>query len=282
MIRRLLAWLERQPAGMSWVLTVVGVAGLGGLDYLSGFEVSFSFFYLGPVALAAWRLGSRAGSVTATVSTIAWMLSNALAGEQHANWWITGWNGLSRLGFFLVVSGLLAEMRSLLEGERRLARTDELTGLANRRAFLDGCGLELARARRTGGSVSLLFLDLDGFKEVNDRLGHAAGDALLRAASQAILRSTRGHDLAGRLGGDEFALLLPTAGAEVARAVVERLRTALRDALQGEAAQVTVSIGAVTYAEPPESTAAMLAEADGRLYEAKQGGRDLTVFRTVP
>ncbi|QQR75894.1 MAG: GGDEF domain-containing protein [Holophagales bacterium] len=280
MIRRLLRWLERQPLLVTWFATGVAIAALGLLDFVTGFEVSFSLFYLAPVALAAWRLGRRGGFVAATASTVASMLANALSGERSAEW-VTAWNALSRAGIYIVLAELLAELRTQLEGERTLARTDELTGLANRRAFFAAAEAELVRVRRGGRTVSLLFVDLDDFKGVNDRLGHASGDEVLCAVASALRRATRGNDLTGRLGGDEFAALLPDADAEAAQAVTVRLRARLREALASGPALVTVSVGSVTSHSATESIEELLAAADGSLYEAKGAGGDCDAARSL-
>jgi diguanylate cyclase (GGDEF)-like protein len=160
---------------------------------------------------------------------------------------------------------------------RRLAEEDPLTGLANRGAFTAALGRELARARRHARPLSLLLLDLDHFKAVNDRHGHPAGDAVLRAVAAAVGPLVRPEELFARIGGEELALVLPDAPLQGALAFGEKIRRAI-EALAVEHAgatiRITVSIGAAVLAPDDASPDALVARADAKLYEAKQGGRN--------
>jgi two-component system chemotaxis response regulator CheY len=169
----------------------------------------------------------------------------------------------------------LAAKNEILE---KLALTDALTGLANRRAFLEALDAEVARVARHGRPASLLFLDLDNFKRVNDGHGHAAGDEVLSGFSQVLKRSCRRGDLAARIGGEEFAVLLPTTGRIPAALVAERIRRATEAHPLGRtsAVGVTVSIGVASTEELPEprEAAELLRRADAALYRAKAEGRN--------
>ncbi|QQP88898.1 diguanylate cyclase [Skermanella sp. TT6] len=163
----------------------------------------------------------------------------------------------------------------------RLATTDALTGAANRRHFLERAELELARLRRYGGPVSLVMLDVDHFKRVNDLHGHAAGDAaliLLVKSCRCMLRDT---DLVGRLGGEEFALLLVDATDQDALRIAERVRRNLADlevaADDGTGFGITVSMGVAGCRSGDTSIEQPLGRADRALYHAKATGRDRTV-----
>ncbi len=147
------------------------------------------------------------------------------------------------------------------------ARHDQLTGLANRHKFHEVLNEHLARTRRYGWRGALLAIDLDGLKEVNDSLGHAAGDELLRVAARRMGEVLRGSDLIGRLGGDEFAVLLPEADVLNARAVAEKLTSQLSDAVAGEISP-RASIG-VALIDGPTDPEAIFARADTALYAAK-------------
>jgi diguanylate cyclase (GGDEF)-like protein len=151
---------------------------------------------------------------------------------------------------------------------------DPLTGLANRLLFEDRINHTLDRANERGGTLAVLFLDLDEFKGVNDNLGHAAGDELLVAAAERIGGCVRGHDTVARLGGDEFAILLdggdPTSAAEVCERIFEALRRPF--VLHGKELLITVSIGVATNADRP-TTEGILRNADVAMYRAKGNGR---------
>ncbi len=165
----------------------------------------------------------------------------------------------------------------------QLARTDALTGIANRREFMAVGGKELARARRVGMPLSIVMLDIDHFKRVNDQHGHAAGDAVLVATAATITDSAReGIDLVARLGGEEFACLLPNTSVEQAGRFAERIRSgleALTVPYNGLTLKITVSLGVSTCDDAMESIGQALQLADEALYEAKNSGRNQVVCR---
>jgi diguanylate cyclase len=176
----------------------------------------------------------------------------------------------------------IAALEKTLSQATRDALTDGLTGLANRRAF--DAGLREAAAQ-SGHDASLLLLDIDHFKVINDTYGHQAGDEALRLIGQTIAAMVRHTDLAARYGGEEFAVLLPATGRAGALALAEALRAGIaarRLALgDGASVSVTVSVGASSF-EPGETPAAWVARADVALYLAKQAGRDRAIFCDVP
>ena len=172
----------------------------------------------------------------------------------------------------------------LSDEDRRLltrATTDPLTSLPNRAAFLERARLEVQRAERTGRSLAVVLLDLDHFKSVNDRFGHAAGDRTLAAAAVAIARTIRGIDLAGRWGGEEFVLLLVEADESTAGPAVERIRAAVAASPTPRVpVTVTASAGIAIHHGLFERTSfeGLVRRADAALYEAKRAGRDRFVF----
>jgi diguanylate cyclase (GGDEF)-like protein len=160
-----------------------------------------------------------------------------------------------------------ADLTARLE---RLAGTDELTGLPNRRTADEALGRFLARARRTGQPLSLAMIDLDHFKAHNDRHGHAGGDRLLQRAARAWTEALRGDDLLARYGGEEFVAVFGDCSLDAAGVAAERLRAALPDGL-------SCSIGVALWSRG-ESARELLARADAALYKAKAGGRDRVVI----
>ena len=161
----------------------------------------------------------------------------------------------------------------------RLATYDSLTGLLNRQSVLERAGVELRRAWRTGGRMGLVMVDVDRFKDVNDRHGHAQGDSVLKAVAACLAQHTRPYDLVGRWGGEEFLIALPGADVEEARQIAERMRVGVAQ-LQlttptGEAIPVRVSAGvAATPSEDVVDLQQLLLDADRALLSAKRGGRD--------
>jgi diguanylate cyclase (GGDEF)-like protein/PAS domain S-box-containing protein len=173
----------------------------------------------------------------------------------------------------------LAFSRIRLQAElRRAAARDQLTGLANRKTLDDGVAAAVRDAADRARPMSLLFLDLDGFKRVNDELGHRFGDVVLTAVAQRLRDAVRGTDAVGRFGGDEFMVLCPDADAAVAESIARRIAEAIAQPVDGvlDGYEVTASIGVVVYtpegdAEP--DTDAMLRNADAAMYASKRAGR---------
>jgi diguanylate cyclase (GGDEF)-like protein len=188
-----------------------------------------------------------------------------------------------------------ATARRLLEGAAREASTalsrayshraaekrasvDALTGLPNRRYFDEFCGL-LARRRRADDAVGVLMIDIDRFKDLNDRFGHAVGDEVLRAVGAAIVTAVRDDDVPARYGGEEFVVLLRNPSRSVAVDVGERVRNAVGDLdlLEHGVPRVSVSVGVAVASVPDQPIDELVAEADAALYRAKRAGRDRVV-----
>ena len=178
----------------------------------------------------------------------------------------------------LVVAWFKGYVEGLIERLADAARKDPLTELWNRRGFQDVLEAELARARRTDRPLSLLVVDLDHFKLVNDKLGHPGGDAVLKRFAAQMKRLTRGVDVAARLGGEEFAVLLPEAQKHDAFLVAERLRRAAKAAFADTPAPLTVSVGVASHPDDGEGSDDVLRAGDQALYAAKQLGRDRSVI----
>lgn len=174
---------------------------------------------------------------------------------------------------------LFAELRRQEAALQTLAATDELTGLANRRSMVQRIQHELERGERNPRPTTLLMLDLDHFKGVNDTYGHAAGDAVLRALADLCRSLLRRIDTAGRWGGEEFMVLLPETDGDEALAAAERLRQQLAELairVDGQALNVTMSVGVAT-SGPGTTLDEAVARADQALYEAKNTGRNRVV-----
>jgi diguanylate cyclase (GGDEF)-like protein len=163
---------------------------------------------------------------------------------------------------------------ALLESVQRLAATDGLTGIANRRAFEGTLERELARATRAAEDVALVLVDLDHFKALNDSLGHQAGDRVLRDAAAALAAQCREFDTPARYGGEEFAVVLPGCGPEQAQDIAERLRLAV--GATSSVTSVTASAGVATFPAHAGDADSLVRAADEALYAAKRAGRDRT------
>jgi diguanylate cyclase (GGDEF)-like protein len=181
-------------------------------------------------------------------------------------------------GFFLRRTYQLSfELHQAWDRAHDQARTDELTGLPNRRAFVERGTAALDQARRYHRPLSLVMFDIDHFKKINDTLGHAAGDATLRAAAVVVQRTARAADVTGRIGGEEFAILLPETAALEAAILAERLRRDLAAVAlthEGHEIRFTCSFGVAECGAGTAKLDQLLDAADGALYAAKAAGRN--------
>ncbi|TMA25392.1 MAG: diguanylate cyclase [Deltaproteobacteria bacterium] len=269
------------------LLIVLLLALVGLLDYVTGPWMSFALLYVLPVLGAAWWLGRGPALLAAVVSGLAWFEAEAW-GHRGESGKTLLWNSVSRLIMLVAMAAMVvriredrqrlkqmnAQLAGLLSGAEKLARTDSLTGLANRRAFLERLGDELARVRRSGGPVCIAYLDVDNFKTLNDKKGHLEGDEFLRRIAHAIKDTVRASDVAARLGGDEFAVLFADAKRIALEALAQRLLARVR--ALGErypGLDLGASVGMAWFAEPPESAELLLQRADAAMYSAKKEGK---------
>lgn len=167
-----------------------------------------------------------------------------------------------------------SQINLVLQREKELARTDVLTGLANRRSFYESLQMERSRTVRYGRPITLAYVDLDNFKRVNDTLGHSVGDELLVCVASLLRNTLRASDLVGRLGGDEFAVLLPETGAQAAESLLQKLALVLNDAMRARNWPVTFSIGAAAFLDNPVPVEEMIRTADELMYSVKKSGKN--------
>jgi len=253
---------------------------IGVLDYLTGYELAFSLFYLLPISLLTWLTGRRLGVLMALFSALVWLLADVFAGNAYSNPVIYFWNTLIRLGFFLIVVFLLTALRNSLEHERELSRVDSLTGAVNFRSFSAILQMEIDRTRRYQRPFTIAYIDIDNFKAINDQFGHTTGDRLLRTFVQYTQTSLRKTDIVARLGGDEFAILLPETGQEAAAAFFSRIQKGLLEEMQQAGWPVTFSIGVLTCLEAPQSIDEVIRLADDLMYSVKRDGKNAVTYST--
>jgi diguanylate cyclase (GGDEF)-like protein len=253
---------------------------IGILDYLTGYEIAFSLFYLIPISLLTWVAGRRLGIVACLAGAIVWLIADLMAGSLYSHPAVYAWNTIIRLSFFLIVTLLLSTLRRSLEIERELAHTDYLTGAMNSRFFFEFLQMEIDRFKRYQHPFSLAYIDLDNFKAVNDRFGHMAGDQVLRTVVGHTKSRLRKTDMVARLGGDEFALLLPETDQESAKVAISKIRSSLLQEMQKNRWPVTLSVGVLTCTAALPTRDELVRMADDLMYSAKREGKNAIRFST--
>jgi diguanylate cyclase (GGDEF)-like protein len=239
-------------------------------------DLATGLLYLIPVAVATWW-GPRWSPWLVLVVSLAALHVVDLDTTPFLRPSIAYWNLVIRGLFFASSVVFLGLTRAALLRETRLAATDPLTGALNVRRLHEELEREIGRLARGGVPFALGSLDLDDFKQVNDRLGHLAGDRLLRDIVATLRTAVRRSDLVARVGGDEFALLLPATDETGARRLLGDLRARLRTTLAAHDRSVSFSAGAVVVDDPATNAEAVLHRADELMYAAKRGGKDTVV-----
>jgi diguanylate cyclase (GGDEF)-like protein len=271
-------------SGSRRALATLGLLGalivVGWIDTLTGTQLGLSLLYLAPVSAAGWWLGSRPAALCAAAAALIWLAAD-LAGRAGAEMPISLWNGFTRLAIYLAIGLLLSRVRSdrrrltgLLDREKSLARTDTITNLMNHRGFVETLMREASRCRRASQPLCVAFMDLDNFKQVNDRYGHAAGDAFLQRIARTIRDTVRAGDVPARLGGDEFVILFWDVDRGAVEGIARRLIDRVREAgAEYPEADLGLSVGIAYFALPPDSIEEILKRADNAMYEAKTLGK---------
>jgi len=271
--------VRRFPRGAPIVIGTFLVSAVAALDWLTGPEVSVSLLYAIAVGIVAWLGARRQGLLVSGLAAVQGLGADVLAGGGFA---VTAvWNAAARLGVLFAIAALVSALASSLIEQRSRAMIDPLTGAMNRRSFHMVAERERLRAGRTGTPLTVAYFDLDDFKDVNDRLGHEAGDRLLRIFAASVRAGVRGSDVLCRIGGDEFVLMLPDTDARQAVIVVDRVRKLLAECCRSEEVRVTTATGIATFRFPPATVDAMIARADELMYQAKSRGGDSVVGTVI-
>jgi diguanylate cyclase (GGDEF)-like protein/putative nucleotidyltransferase with HDIG domain len=272
-------WLDPRilpPALASGTTLITGVA------YFSAQNPSpLIFLYLWVFLYSAYFFTAKAMALQIAYVAVAYgvLLMTRAPAERAAGWWLVGMGTLAVAA--LVIRVMRARVDLLIARLFEATRTDPLTRLANRHGFRELLDLELARARRREGRLTVVVGDLDHFKEVTDRSGHQVGDIALQRAARLLERGKRDVDAIARVGGGEFAFVLPDTDQHGAYVICERLRSELHREFAGEAVPITISFGVASYPRQGETAAALLRAADEALKTAKSNGRDRTVLHNA-
>lgn len=255
-------WLHVVPTVVT-VEVAVGVRLAGVYGYIAAYYYIFIVVFIA-YAFAARRAVVGHVAFAAAAASLPPLYVTANRGEITAR-------SLILVLVLVVIAGIVTLLREGLQRRQaeleKLAMHDPLTGVGNYRLLTERLEYEVVRHRRSGDSLTVMLLDLDGFKDINDRLGHLAGDRMLHSVAAALAGTVRAQDTLARQGGDEFSILAPDTGHEQAAHLAIRVRSAVSDATAGS---VTTSIGWVTYPTGAEDPETLIALADAELRHAKR------------
>jgi diguanylate cyclase (GGDEF)-like protein len=247
---------------------------VGTLNHIVGLQLFSNIFYLIPIVLVTWFAERWLGFIFSILSALTWLIADLSSGTTYFGSDIFYWNGVGRLGSFFILTVILSALKNILTQEKASSRIDFLTGVQNRRSFIELLSMEINRARRYEHPFTLVCLDLDNFKTVNDCFGHKTGDMILRSVARSVQENIRSTDTVARLGGDEFAILMPETGRNVAETIMGRVRNINLNIMRRHGWPVTLSIGVVTFKRSPSTVDETLQVSDQLMYNAKNNGKN--------
>ncbi len=255
-------------------LAALLVGAIGWVEVQTSARVALGMALLAPVALVAW-VGSRAQTVfIAALGVLVWLAADVTTRQALGAPTLLVANTLIRALVLVGAGVLLNSLSARLREHERLGRLDPLTEVLNRRAFLERLDYALVLARRNREPLTLVYVDIDDFKHVNDSHGHDEGDHVLQRVALVLQQCTRRSDSVARLGGDEFALLLPNTDLAGTATMLADVRDRLRALHGADRNAPTCSIGAVEFHDGELSAAAAVTQADRLMYAVKTTGKD--------
>jgi diguanylate cyclase (GGDEF)-like protein len=264
----------KQRSKMSLILIAFTIIVLlGVLDYLMGIEIHFALFYLIPIFIASWFISGKAGIVAAIFASLTWFLADTAGGRSYSSIGVASWILFTRTLIFLAFAVTQTFLRSKLDELSNLAGRDFLTGLPNGHAFYQLTATEMDRAFGVE-PMTLVCIDVTGFKWINHRFGYPSGDQMMCAIAHTIKQNVPRPDLVGRLSGTAFAVLLPNIASDVANLVLQRVQNALHEERRKYSYPLTFFISAIACTKAPRTVAELMQEADAQMARIKGGRRD--------
>jgi diguanylate cyclase (GGDEF)-like protein len=257
-----------------YIAVIAMVALVSIFDWLLGPQYSFSIFYLVLVAFISWQLGWGAGFAISVLSAFAWIVADYLVGSRYSSVLVPIWNMGVRLSIFLFINQLLTRLKFQLSREHNAARMDALTGVSNVRHFYESAANEVARSARYNHPLSIIYLDIDNFKNINDLKGHPAGDRVLRELARELRENVRKSDIVARVGGDEFVLLFPESNLCSEDSAIKKVVGLLHNVARNTGYHITFSLGVACFLRSPISVEELIKEADDLMYCAKRSGKN--------
>ncbi|MFT6670327.1 MAG: diguanylate cyclase (GGDEF)-like protein [Afipia broomeae] len=275
-------WLDRRSDPQAWALIIGSAAIVAALDFSThAFELCIATLYIVPICLASWMFRAHTAiAVTVVITFVAFLKYPLLHDEPRIL--TTIYNGTSRAFAFLLLTAIMLAFRRSHDRARIAATHDLMTGALNKQTFHEQTLALLSRTNDTVCSVLLLYLDIDGFKAVNDLHGHHIGDEVLRSFSTGASKALRRGDCFGRLGGDEFGAAIIVEPSDQGQKLADHLHKRFSEALAASGHSVTCSMGAlIVPAGSRFACADLMREADRLMYASKNRGKNAVTIATA-
>ena len=260
-----------------WWLSVFGVVIVGCLAALTKQYVNLSPLFVLPVLLVSWYGSSKAGVGLAIFAAFSLLLASEWSVSSPSTGAIYG--SLVALFAYLSVAILVTNFRKVHGVEVVAADTDALTGISSPRSFYAEIANEILRSSRYGHKFSLIYIDIDDFKKVNDKFGHSTGDNLLIKVAHCLESAFRATDTVARIGGDEFVCLMPETEQDQAKAAILKVEKSFQESMKLNKWKVTFSIGVVTFDLLPDDVHEALKIADELMYSVKNSHKNDIAYR---
>jgi diguanylate cyclase (GGDEF)-like protein len=270
MLRKLESYFDSLPRWQVYLYAMLMTGGIGILDYVTGTEISFSIFYLIPVALFTWHNDKAAGYFASVVSALTWFMVEYTSKDSYVQEWIIFWNAGVRLLFFLLATHLLLEIKMRHERENSLMRIDEVTGARNTLFFKEELRNVIKLAARHQHSTVLTRLNLNNFDALNNTLGQSEGNRILQTVVMALTLSVRSTDIVGRMSGNEYAVVLPLTDLAGAKKAFSMLQNKINNVFEDKGWPIQWSIGVAVFPDAPANYMDALRNAESVLKQAQQ------------
>ena len=246
--------------------------------FLGGF-ITFSLIYLIPISLAVWFMNLSFGIVISLISMISWATVGIIKDNEFNNTLLFSATFIIKFGVYIYIVIVLNKLKISLSNAKKASRIDYLTNVVNRKALFEILNLELYKIKRNNNPLTIAYIDVDDFKQVNDNFGHKAGDKLLMKLSRIVYKNIRKTDTIARLGGDEFVIILPETDYETAKIVIEKVRKMISIMMKRNKWNTSLSIGVGTFYNNHYNSGNIINLVDNLMYKVKKNKKNNVLYK---
>ncbi len=280
-INKIHKFLEDFPKPFLSFFAFLLVLVIGGLDTIVSHDISIIILYMLPIILIAWYEGGLPAVLLSFVSAVTWAVSDLTSGYMDSQISVIIWNGFTALGIFLIVAFSIAAVKRLLIKAREYHHTDDLTGVSNIRFFYDQARIEISKSALHKRPFTLVYIDIDNLRHINDTLGHMVGDYLLHETARIMKSVLRSTDIISRFGGAKFAILMPETKNQDTEVAIRTVQERLSRMLKRKGWGVTFSIGVITCNDPACTIDRLIKMAEDLAKAARAEGQNMTKYKIV-